>query len=202
MKKLLIGLMAMATSMSVFGYGFGVSTHPLVEDQKAVTAEFNGIFARGKGMGMQARYTQKISPLLTVDGGFGFTDGSRANNIFVNADYELYPDYMRQPRISVRGTLQRADEYGDTVNRIGIAPVVSKGFNFWGKEAFPFISIPVSLDLNGDESSYQVGSRLAFGMTGNLPIRGYENLLANFETNLDINNGFSSVFMGLSLPLN
>ena len=202
MKKMIIAMMAMALSVSTFGYGLGVSTHPLKDNQRAVTAEFNGIISNGKGVGMQARYTQKLSELVVVDGGFGFSDGDRANRMFINADYELYPDYIKQPRVSVRGTLERAKEFESSKSRIGIAPTVSKGFNFWGKEAFPFASLPLGLELNRDEKSYEIVSQLALGITGNIPLRGYENILANLETNLNISNGFSSVFFGLTLPIN
>ncbi len=199
--SIILGLLSIL-SLSAFGYGLGISTHPLQMNKRAVTTEFGGILSNGKGAGLQARYTQKVADKLVVDGGFGFSGGDRKYRLFANADYTLYPDYMKQPRISVRGTLMRAEEFSNGITRMGVAPTVSKGFVIQNNEVFPYLALPFSLDLNSDNSEYEFASQIAVGATGNLPIRGYEHLLANIEGTLNVDDGYSGIFFGVSYPLN
>ncbi len=201
MTKLTIVLLSFI-SASVFAYNSGISSFPLKTKDKLVSAEFGGFMSEGKGVGVQARYTQKINPLLTVDGGFGFSDGERAHRFFASADYEFFPDYMKQPRISMKGMFLRGKEFERTVTRLSMAPTVSKGFNFWGKEAFPFISLPLSMELDAENNKYQIISQVSFGASSQVPFEGFEKVLANLETTININNGFSAVFLGMSYPLN
>lgn len=198
----LIIILSVIFTVSAFGYGTGVSTHPLQLKERLITTEFGGFLSNGKGAGLQARYTQKINSKLTGDGGFGFSGGDRKYRVFGNLDYELYPDYLKQPRISVRGSLQRGEEFDQSVTRFGVAPTISKGFLVYNSEVFPYLTLPLALDLRSDDSTYDFVSQISAGITGNLPFQGYEHLLANFEGTLNVDDGYSGVFFGISYPLN
>lgn len=189
-------------SLSAFGYGLGVSSHPLQLEERLITTEFGGTFNEGKGAGLQARFTQKINDKMTGDAGFGFSSGDRKYRLFANLDYEIFPDYMKQPKVTVRGTLSRAEEFDSGINRMGLTPTVSKGFVISNREVFPYLALPFSLDLNSDNSEYEFVSQIAFGATSNAPVAGYEHLLVNFEGTVNIDDGYSGLFLGISYPLN
>ena len=203
MKNLFVLILSIAGfSAAVFGQGHGISSYPLSIQQKYVSAELTRILSHGSGGGMQARYLQRLRPELVVSGGFGFSNGERENSIFAGADYELYPDYMNQPRMALRASVERAQEFGHGHTKLGLAPVISKGLSFWGKEAFPFVSIPFGLDLNSGDKVYAITSQLAVGASVPISSDGYKKLLANFEVNVNVNNAYSGVFVGFSHPLN
>lgn len=201
MKKIIVALCSLG-ALTAFGHSLGVSSFPLQTKKSLISAEFGGFLSDGKGAGLQARYTQKLTPVMSADAGFGFSNGDRTYRVFANAEYELYPDYLKQPRISLRGGIERADEFDKTRTRFNIVPTVSKGFSFWGKEAFPYVAVPVALQLENTTSTYDISTRLSVGMAGQLPIKGYEHLLGNVETSLDIDNSYSGAFVGISYPLN
>ncbi|MCY4643256.1 MAG: hypothetical protein OXB88_01425 [Bacteriovoracales bacterium] len=184
---------------TTFAQGRGTSSYPSKIRQKYVSAELTGVLSGGSEVGLQARYFERLRSDLSFSAGFGFSSGDRANSIFASADYELYPDYKMQPRISLEASLERSLEFGDSHLKAGVAPVVSKGFSFWGKEVFPFIGIPVTLDLNSDDKSYDLATQLAFGAAAQLS--PHKGLLANIEINIDIDNSYSGVFLGISHPL-
>lgn len=200
--KLLVGIGAMFLGASTaFGYGVGFSSYPLMEGGHMAGAEMTGITSDRGGVGVQARYTNRLTQPLTLDAGAGFSGGERSNRIFVGADYELFPDYMNQPRISVKTTWTNAEEFDSRRNIIGVAPIVSKGFSFWGTEGFPFFSIPVSLNLDSDTRQYETMIGTSVGIMGNLPIEGYREIIGKVEGMVDIKDSYTGIFLGLSFPL-
>ncbi len=188
-------------SASVFAYGTGYSSFPLSVERKLLSTELTGVTSTGGGMGVQARYTQKASDQLTFDAGLGMGSGERSGRIFTNADFEIFPDYMRQPRVAVRAGFEFAKEFGATRNILSVAPMVSKGFAFWGQEAFPFVSLPIGMNLNSDTKTYESTISLNSGINGHVPVEGYQNLIASAEVQLGLKDSFTAVLVGLSYPL-
>ncbi len=201
MKRILATIATLA-SAGVMAYGVGQSTSPMQEGKKLISTEMTGIASDNGGMGMQVRYTQKLNRILSLDGGLGISGGDRAQRFFIGADYEIYPDYLRQPRFSMKANIERAEEFEETKTIVSIAPTVSKGFNFWGKEAFPYVSIPVGLNLNGDNKSYESTISLNTGINGNIPLKGYRHLKGNFEVQVGVQNSFTAFLAGVSFPMN
>lgn len=201
MKKLGLLLGTMILSTVATANTVGISTHPFTMKKQVITTEFNNYMSNGTGSGITAKYFQRVSEGISFDAGFGITDGDRANRIFMGADFGLIPDYGRQPRVSIKGMLETMDFDGERLNSFGVAPTISKGFAFWGKEAFPFVAVPVKVSLNADENTYETSTAIAAGVTGRLPMDGYENLVYNIETNMSIRNSYSSIVMGISLPI-
>jgi hypothetical protein len=201
MRKLGLFLTASLLSTAASATTIGVSAHPFTMQKQVVTTEFNNYANNGAGTGMTARYFNRINEVTSIDGGFGITDGDRSNRLFVGADFQMIPDYGRQPRISLKGLLETESLNGDRINAFGVAPTISKGFAFWGKEAFPFIALPMKVALNTDTNTYETSTALAAGITGRLPIDGYQKLVGNIETNVSLRNSYSSIVFGLSLPI-
>ena len=200
MKNVTLVLVFLGFSAAAWGQSYGGSSYPLRKRQRYVSADVVGVLSDGGGIGLQAKYTECLRPGLVIGGGFGFSDGERAHRIFTGVDYELYPDYMNQPKVSIGGFAERALEFSHSHTRFGIAPTLSKGFSFWGQEGFPFMSLPVALDLNGDTRSYAVATRVVLGASFPVPA-ARRGLLVNVEVNMDVGNSYSGVFFGFSHPL-
>jgi hypothetical protein len=188
-------------SSHVWAYGLGISSHPLTPEKTLITTEFVGHVAQGKGLGMQARVTRKLSSLILLDAGLGFADSERSGRFFLGSDIEFFPDYEKQPRISFKASFEQAKEFGKQRSIIGLSPLVSKGFIVREKMINPFVAVPVAVSLN-DNDRYDIRTHLALGATANIPWDGYQNLIFNAEADININNSFTGVFLGLSYPLN
>lgn len=201
MRKLSLLLSLALLSSLASASTIGVSTHPFTMKKQVVTTEFNNYMTNGTGAGITAKYFQRLNEQINFDAGFGITDGERANRVFLGADFGLIPDYGRQPRVSIKGLLQTEDFDGNRINSFGAAPTISKGFSFWGKEAFPFLATPLRVSLNADSNTYETSTAVATGITGRLPMDGYENLIYNIEANMSVRNSYTGFVMGISLPI-
>ena len=199
MKLLLLALL----SFSVMATTIGLSTHPFAVENRVITTEFDNYTSSGEGgMGLTARFYERVNSLLNYDVGFSINEGDRANRLMVGADYELIPDYGRQPRASIKTILETMEFDNERINTVGIAPTISKGFSFWGNEAFPFVALPYRVSLNDDQGTYDTSLALATGITGQLDIGGNKNVVGNIEANFNLENSFSAIVMGVSVPLN
>lgn len=201
MRRLLIGLISSSVAVSAMATTVGVSSHPFTMKKHVITTEFNSYLNNGSGMGISAKYFQRVNDRFNFDAGFGFTDGDRASRFIMGADAQIIPDYGRQPRVSIKGSLETENIENDRINSAGIAPTMSKGFSFWGKEAFPFVALPVKVSLNTNEGTYETSTAIAAGITGRLPLGGFKDLVGNLETNFSLRNSYAAVVMGVSLPI-
>ena len=184
-------------------YGTGLSTYPLEVETKLISAELTGITSTGGGFGMQARFTDKLTERGTIDAGLGISGGERSARVFAGYDYELFPDYENQPRSSIKAFIENSKEFDARKNIIGIAPSVSKGFTFWGNEAFPYISLPYGISLNGKNNSYNTTLSANIGISGLIKtdIGGDKQLTANAEAILGLKDSFTGVFFGVAYPI-
>jgi hypothetical protein len=205
MKKLSIIVASACFVLSAgkaFAYGTGISSYPLEAEDKLISAEFSGITSTGGGVGLQTRFTQKLNEKATVDAGLGISGGERSARLFAGYDYEIIPDYESQPKISVKAFVENSKEFLVRRNIIGFAPTFSKGFSFWGHEAFPYISIPYGISLDGSKNAYNTTLSANLGVTGLLP-RDWsdKNLTANAEVVASLKNSFSGFFLGVAYPI-
>lgn len=202
----LITMLAMTAGVSLekaHAYGTGLSTYPLEVETKLISAEFTGITSKGGGIGLQARFTDKLTEQSTLDAGLGISGGERSARIFAGYDYELFPDYENQPRTSLKAFIENSKEFSDRKNILGVAPTISKGFTFWGKEAFPYLSIPYGISLNGNNNSYSTTLSANIGISGLIPadVGADKQLTANAELALGIKDTFSGIFLGVAYPI-
>ncbi|MBC7539742.1 MAG: hypothetical protein H7281_13040 [Bacteriovorax sp.] len=201
-----MALLAMTVGLSAqkaHAYGTGLSTYPLEVETKLISAELTGITSQGGGLGMQARFTDKLSEKGTIDAGLGISGGERSARLFAGYDYELFPDYENQPRTSLKAFVENSKEFNARRNIIGLAPSVSKGFTFWGKEAFPYLSIPYGISLNGNNSTYSTTLSANIGISGVIPadVGPTKQLTANAEAIIGLKDSFSGVFFGVAYPI-
>jgi hypothetical protein len=199
-----MALLAMTVGLSAqkaHAYGTGLSTYPLEVETKLISAEFTGITSQGGGLGMQARFTDKLTEKGTIDAGLGISGGERSARLFAGYDYELFPDYENQPRTSVKAFVENSKEFNARRNILGLAPSVSKGFTFWGKEAFPYLSLPYGISLNGTNNSYSTTLSANVGISGMIPadIGPNKQLTANAEAIIGLKD--SGVFFGVAYPI-
>lgn len=195
--------MTVGIGQKAHAYGTGLSSFPLAAETKLISAEFTGITSTGGGIGMQARYTQKLNEMGTIDAGLGISGGERSARLFAGYDYELFPDYENQPRTSIKAFVENSKEFRARKNILGIAPTVSKGFSFWGKEAFPYISLPYGISLNGTNNSYRTTLSANIGVSGVIPadVGPEKQLTANAEAIIGIKDSFSGAFVGVAYPI-
>jgi hypothetical protein len=184
-------------------YGTGLTSYPLEVETKLISAEFTGITSTGGGLGLQARFTDKLSESGTIDAGLGISGGERSARLFAGYDYELFPDYENQPRTSIKAFVENSKEFNARRNILGLAPTVSKGFTFWDKEAFPYLSIPYGISLNGTNNSYSTTISANLGISGVIPAEVGSNrqLTANAEAIIGLKDSFSGVFFGVAYPI-
>lgn len=199
--KNLIAVLALLVSSKLYAYGNGYTSAPMISKQKLVSTELTGITSTGGGVGVQARYTQKVNSDLTFDAGIGMGGGDLNNRIFAGADYLIFPDYQTQPRVSLKATFENAKEFNDRRNIMTFAPNISKGFSFWGHEAFPYLSIPVGLNLNTGEKTYETSVAAQVGMIGKVPVKGYEHLSMSLEGTVKIKDHYSGIAVSFAYPL-
>ncbi len=200
--KSLIAIVSLLGMAQAYAHGTGLSSYPLELGQNLFSTEFSGITSDGGGVGLQGRFTRKINPKMVFDGGFGISGGERNSRLFVGTDYELFPDYMKQPKVSIRTSFEHAREFDSEKNILAVAPKISKGFSLWGHEAFPYVAMPIGLNLDSETRQYESQASLNFGITGNLPFEGYRNILGVLETTVGIKDAYTGLFAGVSFPLN
>lgn len=189
---------------NAFAYGTGISSFPLEQDKKVISAEPTAILSKGGGVGLQARYTQKLNELSTIDFGLGISGGERSARVFAGYDYELFPDYDNQPRTSIKAFIENSKEFNVRRNIIGLAPTFSKGFSFWGHEAFPYISLPYGISLDGSDNSYKATLSSNIGVSGIIPADalGTEKpITANAEAIIGLSNSYTAVYFGFGYPI-
>lgn len=189
-------------SLPAWSYGTGYSSFPLMKQAKLISAEMTGITSDDGGIGMQGRYTQKVTPEMTIDGGIGMSGGDRDSRIFVGADYEMFPDYEYQPRISIKAGFENAKEFKTRNNIISVSPTISKGLVVRGHEIYPYFSVPLAIRLNSDSKQYSTTINASAGATTQLPFEGYRKWMASLEATVDVKDSFTGFFAGLTFPIN
>lgn len=211
--KRLNGLSALAVSLlavtlgagnNAHAYGIGISSFPLESEKKVISAEATGIVSSGGGVGLQARFTQKLNEDATVDAGLGISGGERSARLFAGYDFQLLPDYDSQPRTSVKAFIENSKEFGTRRNILGLAPTLSKGFSFWDNEAFPYISLPYGISLEGRQNSYKTTLSANVGIAGIIPgdvLSTSKPITANAEAIIGLKDSFSGVFVGFGYPI-
>ncbi|WP_372655907.1 hypothetical protein [Halobacteriovorax sp.] len=203
MKKIKLISIAVGTLLTTnaWALGTGVSSYPMMTGKKLISSEVLGVTSSGGGIGAQVRYSQKLAKKLVFDAGLGISGGEMTNRFFTGVDYEIYPDYYKQPKVSVKTTLEMAKEFEVSRTKLSLAPTVSKGFSFWGKEAYPYFSMPIGLSLDGDTKTYESTISANLGINGNIPVEEYKHLQGSAEIQVGLKDSFTSILVGLSYPL-
>lgn len=201
LKKILFALYVFFLVTSAHSNEVGWSVYPLKENQKIITAQFGGVFSGEGGYGITASYLQKLSPKWDVEAGAGFTGGDEGFTLYGAGNYELFPDYDKQPKVTLKGWYQYSDVSSSSVNRFYISPLVSKSTVLWGAETFPYVGIPTGVNLNYDNKQYSLFSALTLGISGNIPWEKMKNVMMLVEAKLNITGAYSGISFGFSHSL-
>ncbi len=201
-KRFYFALLFIFVSFSTFAANIGTVTHPIALNQKQVTTEFDGVTSTGGGIGVQIRYTQKVLEQVKLEAGVGMSGGEYSGRAFLGADFQILEDYDYQPRVSMKTYYENAKEFGGRLNKLGVAPTASKGFNISGREIFPFVALPFAVNLNGDSNTYKTSLNLNLGATGKLSINSMENLVGNLEAMINLKDSYTGAFAGVTYTFN
>lgn len=195
-----IALVTLIFSGNLLAETIGYSTSPLSTNKKLITGGFTGDLSSNGGVGFEGRFTHKMNELANYDIGLGISGGSRSAKIFAGYDYELFPDYQNQPRVSTKFIFENLKINEERQNRLSVAPTLSKGISVSGHELFPFIALPVGLALNNN-NTYDTSFAANVGATGQLPFEGYQEVKGNIETSFNITGGFTTILLGVTYSL-
>lgn len=173
----------------------GISTHPLNDEARVLSAETTGYMSQRHEVGMGLRYTQELQPGQLLDLSASGAQESRGLMVGGGMDFELLREDVSQPRVSIKPYLQYHKFEGDKLNLVGAAPTLRKGFSIEGNEFFPYLALPSGLRIDSTNDEFDYYASLSFGASMPLPAAGGDKLLLSVEGNKDL--GASSDYLGV-----
>lgn len=190
MKLILLSLLFL--SASSLASIVGVTTHPLKDDARVLSAEMTGYMSQRNEMGAGVRYTQGFNGnLLDVTA----AGGQNSRNMILGAgmDFEVLREDLNQPRVSVKPYVQQMRFEKTSSTLMGVAPSMRKGFTALGNEVFPYLSLPNGMKLDSVTQEFVFYSSLTFGASVAIP-QSQERLVLSLEANKNL--GASSDYVG------
>lgn len=184
----------MALSSTSYASIVGISTHPLNEEARVLSAEMTGYMSQRNEMGMGLRYTQEVAPNRLLDLTAAGAQNSRSLVAGGGMDFAILKEDVSQPRVSIKPYLQYLKTDDQRQNLIGVAPTIRKGFSIQGNEFFPYLAIPTGMRLDSNKDSFDYYASLTLGTSMNFPGAGTDKLLLSVEGNK--NMGASSDYIG------
>lgn len=183
MNKIL--LLSLLFSLNTWGSVVGVSTNPLSEEQKLITAEMSGYMSQRREMGAGLRYTQQVSYDKVLDFAVSGGQDSRGFSFGGGLDFELLHEEIERPRVSVKPFFLQEHFERTNSTLVGFAPTIRKNLSFDGFEIFPYIALPNGIKIDNQSSEFVYSSALTLGTS--LPFPGAQNdrVILNLEGNKD-----------------
>lgn len=161
----------------------GITSFPLEERSKVISASMTGYFSQRHEVGMGLRYTQELQhdQLLDV-----FLSGAQHSRDYIfggGVDFQVLEEQDQRPRISLKPfyRYQKFEETKEGV--IGGAPTVRKRFTLLDKEIVPYLALPSGIKIDSHTDIYSYYASLSFGATLPVPIQSGKDLLVTLETN-------------------
>jgi hypothetical protein len=175
----------------------GISTHPLNDEAKVLSAEMTGYMSQRQEVGMGLRYTQELNPGRILDISASGAQNSRGLALGSGMDFELLREDVSQPRVSLKPYYQYLKFEDINQNLIGAAPTIRKGFSIQGNEFFPYLAVPTGIKIDSDSQEFDYYASLTLGASMPLPAAGGDKLLVSVEGNKNL--GASSDYLGVLL---
>ncbi len=169
----------------------GVTTHPLNDEARVLSAEMTGYMSQRNEMGAGVRYTQEFKGNLLDVSAAGGQD-SRGMILGAGVDFEVQREDINQPRISVKPYAKQISFEGESATLIGAAPTLRKGIATMGKEIFPYFSLPNGIRLESESQEFVFYSSLTFGASMVLP-DSQERLVFSLEANKNLGASSDSI---------
>ncbi len=179
-------------SSQTFASIVGVTTHPLNDQARVLSAEMTGYMSQRNEMGAGIRYTQGFDGNLLDVSAAGGQD-SRGMILGAGMDLEVLREDMNQPRVSVKPYAQQISFEGESSTLIGAAPSLRKGVATMGREIFPYLALPNGVKIESESQEFVFYSSLTFGASMALP-DSQERLVISLEANKNL--GASSDYVG------
>lgn len=187
-------ILLLLVSFSALASVVGISTHPLNDEARVLSAEMTGYMSQRNEMGMGLRYTQEIDSEklldLTASGG----QDSRGLIIGGGMDFILLNEDVSQPRVSLKPYFQHQKFENSKDNLIGVAPTLRKGFSIQGNEFFPYLALPSGIKIASENDEFVYYASMTLGASMPFPGADTDKLLLSFEANKDL--GASSDYIG------
>lgn len=186
-------LLSLLFSFSSYASIVGISSHPLNEEARVLSAEMTGYMSQRNEMGMGLRYTQEVSRYRIMDLAASGAQDSRGLTMGGGVDFELLSEDISQPRVSLKPYVQYQKFEGETSSLVGTAPMLRKGFSINGQEFFPYLALPSGIKIDSSTDEFVYYASMSFGAS--MPFPGAdEKLLLSVEGNK--NMGASSDYIG------
>ena len=172
----------------------GISTHPLGEEARVLSAELTGYMSQRQEMAMGLRYTQEVDPYTLIDVTASGGQDARGLQLGAGADFALLREDIYQPRVSIKPTFQFQKYEAYSASLLGVAPTIRKGFSANGFEFFPFVAVPAGMKINNANDNFVYYASLSLGASMPFPGAASEKLLLSVEANMDM--GATSDYLG------
>jgi hypothetical protein len=172
----------------------GISTHPLNDEARVLTAEMMGFMSNRHEVGMGLRYTQEMGANKLLDITAGGGQESRSLTMGVGVDFALLEEDVSQPRVSIKPYIHYLKYEDSRQNLIGAAPTIRKGFSINGMEFFPYLALPTGMRLDSGSEKFDYYASLTLGASMPFPGADTNKLLLSLEGNRDM--GASSDYIG------
>lgn len=195
MKFLYLNILIICTSAHASSV-VGLTTHPLSDDARAISAETTGYFSKRHEMGIGLRYTHGIQQGQLLDIMAGGAQHSRGFTFGAGMDFELLQDEGSQPRVSIKPFYQHQKFEGDKSTSIGAAPTLRKSVDMLGTILNPFIAVPLGVQVDSSDDEFVYYASFSFGASMAIP-NSEDKLLVTLEGNK--NMGASSDYLGALL---
>jgi hypothetical protein len=181
MKKIIFSLLFI--SFPAFASIVGVSTHPLGEEGKALSAEMTGHMSDQQELGMGVRYTQEFYSGRRIDFNVIGAERSRSFQANMGADFLVFQEDINTPRVSVKAFAGYLREDSIKNNIVGFAPTLRKEISIFGQSLFPYLALPNGIKINSATDEFVFLSALSLGTSFNFPGYSQDNLLLSLEGN-------------------
>lgn len=186
--------LSMLLSLSSFASVVGISTHPLNEKGRVLSAEVTGYMSQRNEMGAGLRYTQETSTGKIFDVTASGGQDSRGMTLGGGVDFTILREDVSQPRVSVKPYMQFQKFESESSTLVGFAPTIRKGFSANGQEFFPYLAIPSGMKIDSETDEFVFYSSLTVGASMPFPGAQNEQILLSLEGNR--NMGSSSDYIG------
>lgn len=187
MKIIILGLFL---SLSIQASVIGISTHPLNEEGRVLSAEMTGYMSQRSEVGAGIRYTQEVDQRRILDFTASGAKESRSLTLGAGMDFELLSEDVLRPRVSIKPYWQHQKYESESSNLVGVAPTIRKGFSLNGQEFFPYMAVPTGMKIDSTSDEFVYYASMTFGASMPLP----NSMLVSLEGNK--NMGASSDYVG------
>jgi hypothetical protein len=180
--------------LTSFASVMGVSTHPLNEQARVLSAEMTGYMSQRNEMGMGLRYTHEVTQHQLLD--FSVAGGQDSRGLIMGGgmDFELLSEDVNQPHVSMKPFFQYQKFESANSSLMGAAPSIRKGFAVQGQEFFPYLALPSGIKIDSETDEFVYYASMTFGMSMPFPGDQTNKLLLSLEGNK--NMGAASDYVG------